>query len=190
MSKVDSLNKILKALGGRIETNDNTVVDVLDKIADNVSVGGTGGSINDLNYMGLWISQNEYHPNDIVIDGDMLYICNKSINNSTIRPSLDAINWELFASRLQINSLEIEVNNVPPTATAGTITDAQLEILQSSDYATIIFNHERFVLMDKAHTEGFLTYSHVGIENSVIWVKCFTITIATKGWVLTTKQIV
>lgn len=76
-----------------------------------------------------------------------------------------------------------------PQATNGTLTDAQLAILQKSNMNMVMFNHEVFNLMDKGHTEGFLTYSHVGIENDVMYVKTFTITISTKGWVLISRPI-
>lgn len=76
-----------------------------------------------------------------------------------------------------------------PQATNGTITDAQLATLQKSNMNMIMFNHEVFTLMDKGHTEGFLTYSHVGIENDLIYIKTFTITVSTLAWVLNIRPV-
>lgn len=76
-----------------------------------------------------------------------------------------------------------------PEATNGTLTAAQLATLQKSNMNMVMFNHEVFNLMDKGHTEGFLTYSHVGIENDVMYIKTFTITISTKGWVLISRPV-
>lgn len=88
---------------------------------------------------------------------------------------------------LPISSLiqKVEITGIPASATNGTLTDAQLALLQSDETAFIMFNHEKFYLMDEGHTEGFLTYTHVGIDNDEIHIKTFTITIATKAWVLT-----
>lgn len=74
-------------------------------------------------------------------------------------------------------------------ATNGTITDAQLAVLQASDSNYIMFNHEKFFLNDDGAKEGFLTYTHVGHENSKTTLKFFTITVSTKAWVLTTQSV-
>lgn len=71
-----------------------------------------------------------------------------------------------------------------PTATAGILTDEQLQVLQENDSNYIMFNHEKFYLNDKGHTEGFLTYSHLGYENNNMYAKTITITINTKSWIL------
>lgn len=71
-----------------------------------------------------------------------------------------------------------------PTATAGILTNEQLQVLQENDSNYIMFNHEKFYLSDKGHTEGFLTYSHLGYENNNMYAKTITITVNTKSWVL------
>lgn len=80
---------------------------------------------------------------------------------------------------------KVMINDVPVTATQGTLTEAQLTTLQNDAAAYIMFNHEKFYLMDEGHTEGFLTYSHVGVDSDVIHIKTITITINTRGWVMT-----
>lgn len=77
----------------------------------------------------------------------------------------------------------------PAEAVNGTITAAQLATLQKSNMNMIMFNHEVFTLMDKGHTEGFLTYTHVGIENDLIYIKTFTITVSTLAWVLNIRPV-
>lgn len=76
-----------------------------------------------------------------------------------------------------------------PTATNGTLTEEQLATLQESEENKIMFNHEKYYLMDVGHTEGFLTYTHIGIENGVFYIKAFTITVSTKSWVLNIKEL-
>lgn len=85
----------------------------------------------------------------------------------------------------------IEIVNIVTTAEAvnGSITSEQLKTLQFSEMNMIMFNHEVYTLMDKGHTEGFLTYSHVGFENGLTYIKTFTITISTLTWILNINSI-
>ena len=85
----------------------------------------------------------------------------------------------------------IKIVNIVTTAeaTQGTITQQQLGDLQFSEMNMIMFNHEVYTLMDKGHSEGFLTYSHVGFENDLTYIKTFTITINTLSWVLNIRSI-
>lgn len=86
-------------------------------------------------------------------------------------------------------SKAIEITDVPATATSGTLTEAQLATLQENDTNYIMFNHEKYYTMDKGHSEGFIGYSHIGVENSVFILKNITVTISTRGWSLTTKEL-
>lgn len=89
-----------------------------------------------------------------------------------------------------VDSVTVQVVNIdsPAEATNGTLTAAQLAILQASDQNYIMFNHEKYYLGDKGHQEGFLTYSHVGYENGSHFLKSITITISTLAWALTTTE--
>ena len=79
---------------------------------------------------------------------------------------------------------------ITDTNTEGTITDEQLTILQNADYNCIrVNNNEIYRLSDKDLTEGYLKYSYVSIENGINYIKTITITISTKGWVLTVSNI-
>lgn len=79
--------------------------------------------------------------------------------------------------------------SAPAEAVNGSITSDQLTTLQKSNMNMVMFNHEVFTLMDKGHTEGFLTYSHLGTENNITYAKTFTITVSTLTWVLITTPI-
>lgn len=81
------------------------------------------------------------------------------------------------------------VIDTEPTETNGTLTRKQLEILQASEENKIMFNHEKYYLMKIEDTQGFLTYTHIGIENGIIYIKTFTITVNTKSWVLNSKEL-
>ena len=79
----------------------------------------------------------------------------------------------------------VEIGVGSPSSTMnGTLTAEQLEILQANEDNYVMFQHEKYYLNDKGHTEGFLTYTHTGYENNTYWIKSITITISTLAWVL------
>lgn len=87
---------------------------------------------------------------------------------------------------LQAEAVTIEAQ----TDTNGTITQAQLTLLQENDSNYIFLNSEKYYLMDKQHEAGYLVYSHVGHDTtSGYFVKCITITISTLSWVLSTLNL-
>lgn len=87
------------------------------------------------------------------------------------------------------DTAEAVIIDSPVTATSGVLTQAQLTTLQASDSNYIIFNNELYRLDDKQFNEGFLIYSHVGQDNTKnIFIKEISITISTRGWVLTKFQ--
>lgn len=75
------------------------------------------------------------------------------------------------------------------TATQGTISSADLAVLQGNKSAMIRFNNELYYFMDDEYKSGYLTYSHVGVDAGVQWVKSITITISSLSWVLTKSQV-
>lgn len=81
--------------------------------------------------------------------------------------------------------------NFPAGASSGTVTDEQLAILQENDenYIEMVNDKELYYLNDPGHEEGFLTYSHVGIENSKATIKTLTITVSAKSFVIVTTVI-
>lgn len=80
--------------------------------------------------------------------------------------------------------------NKPPTATAGTFTQEQLNKLLPPTNAFISFNGEEYYLSDDKTSSGSLIFTHVsGDTSDTFFVKSITITISTLGWVLTKKEI-
>lgn len=74
---------------------------------------------------------------------------------------------------------------LPDTATNGAITAEELSKLQESDSNYIIFKKEIYLLMDKQRNEGYITYSHVGVNGAMAnVVKTITITLSTMTWVM------
>lgn len=79
----------------------------------------------------------------------------------------------------------------PAGASSGTVTAEQLAKLQANDlnYIEMVNDKELYYLNDPGHEEGFLTYSHVGIENSKATIKTLTITVSAKSFVIITTVI-
>ena len=79
----------------------------------------------------------------------------------------------------------------PASASSGTVTDEQLDTLQANDanYIEMVNDKELYYLNDPGHEEGFLTYSHVGIENSKATIKTLTITVSAKSFVIVTTVV-
>lgn len=79
----------------------------------------------------------------------------------------------------------------PAGATNGTLTDKQLVTLQANYQSCIemVNDKELYYLNDNGHTDGYLTYSHVGIENSKATIKTLTITVSAKSFVIVTTVV-
>lgn len=86
---------------------------------------------------------------------------------------------------------EVQIT-APTTSTNGQLTAEQMSTLQNNKGAYLMFNNEIYRLQDTQHTAGYLVYTHIGYENTtqVYNIKCITITINTRGWVLTTRKVV
>lgn len=128
-------------------------------------------------------------PTDLGYDnGFTLYHDTIEITGQTNKVKLgDNLSYDSVTNTINaVASEQIKVVTIEaiPTATEGILTDEQLQVLQENDSNYIMFNHEKFYLNDKGHTEGFLTYSHLGYENNNMYAKTITITINTKSWVL------
>lgn len=79
----------------------------------------------------------------------------------------------------------------PAGTSEGTITAEQLAVLQAdeSNYIEMVNDKEIYYLNDSGHVEGYLTYSHVGIENDKATIKTLTITVSAKSFVIVTTVI-
>ena len=79
-------------------------------------------------------------------------------------------------------------STIPTTASNGTLPNDQSWTYLKTNGARIklLFNKEYYILADEQHTTGTLVFSHTGYESGQLIVKTITITMATRGWVLTT----
>lgn len=75
-----------------------------------------------------------------------------------------------------------------PTATNGTITEAQLAELQASTSNYIMFNNKKYTYVDESTEEGYIKYSLLDYENNDAVIKVISVTINTLSWVLNTKS--
>lgn len=113
---------------------------------------------------------------------------------NTLGPEITAYGGMALGSAGEVTSW-IEVcpvykfpSTIPTTASNGTLPDdASWNYLKINGMRVkLLFNKEFYQLSDDQHTTGTLVFSHVGYENGQLIVKTITITISTRGWVLTT----
>ena len=112
-------------------------------------------------------------------------------NQSQITPSqysIDAIQKESHT----LSSLKVVTIDSPSTATYGTLTAEKLGELNEDKHNILQFNNELYYRNDDEHTPGLLVYTHTGYTevDGGATIKYITITINTKGWVLTTQNII
>lgn len=81
-------------------------------------------------------------------------------------------------------------SSTPTTASNGTLPDdtSWTYLKSNSERIKLFFNKEYYQPADQQHTTGTLVFSHVGYENTQLIIKTITITISTRGWVLTTVK--
>ena len=83
----------------------------------------------------------------------------------------------------------VEITGIPADATSGTLTAAQLTILQQNSYAKIKFNNEYYYLYDDGYTPGTMVYTHSGYDTDG-FDKYFVINTNTLAWTITTVRVV
>lgn len=103
-----------------------------------------------------------------------------------------------FINKMNIGNVSYDIQagekvqlTFPAGATKGTLTDEQLASLQANYQSCIemVNDKELYTLSDNGHVEGYLTYSHVGIENSKATIKTLTITVSAKSFVIVTTVV-
>lgn len=84
-----------------------------------------------------------------------------------------------------------EITGVSVGATSGTLPDdtSWSYLKTNPQKLRLLFNKEYYNLSDNQHTTGTLVFSHIGYENSSFIIKTITITLATRGWVLTAGKV-
>ena len=172
----------LTATGLRITPDDYLVSHIID------STGTTAGDAFLYTYL------TTANPNRELLVGSTYWPL-KLVGNTT-RPKYsntlsqdDGVELALL-SDVQAAGVPIMVTiDQPASATSGTLTDNQFTTLQASNQNYISFNNEEYYLFDKEHTEGYLTYSHVGIENNIHYIKTITINVSTGEWTLVVSNL-
>lgn len=76
------------------------------------------------------------------------------------------------------------VELTPASATQGTLTVTQWNILQANKGNCIILNNEIYRLADNQNVSGLITYVHTGWDGTTRQDKSITITVSTKAWTL------
>lgn len=88
------------------------------------------------------------------------------------------------------NNIVYVTINAPETATQGTLTENEVNLLLSANENYIIFANEVYKLQDKQVNSGYLVYTHTGKDSmNQFYIKCITITVSTFGWVLSTNNV-
>lgn len=144
-------------------------------IGDEIEITNQGGTkILNLDKMG--IDQFEFN-----VNGTPAPYYKHISGNAVITDMAPGLYWTF------VNGY-YEIDDVPTTSTSGTIPDDDgwTYLKQNPVELRLLFNNEFYQLSDNQHTTGTLVYSHTGYEGSQLIIKTITITISTRGWVLTT----
>lgn len=132
-------------------------------------------NVGAIAFGGDYVSQAAYDsdkqsiPNNIVLSNDTIKL---SSPGGIVGTGLDTV-------------LEI---TAPAGATSGTLTEAQLQALQTNSMLRIKLNNEYYYLNYDESTPGMIVYSHTGYDTSGK-DKYFAVTVATRGWTLTTIEV-
>ena len=80
-----------------------------------------------------------------------------------------------------------EITGVPTSSKSGTLPNDNgwTYLTTYPQKLRILFNKEFYQFADNQHTNGTLVFSHMSYEGVKLIIKTITITIATRGWVLT-----
>ena len=73
----------------------------------------------------------------------------------------------------------------PDNATQGTLTQEQVDVLRFNPNAYLVLNNELYYLNNNQSTPGILVYTHNGYDGQKGIRKYISVTISTRGWVMT-----
>lgn len=116
----------------------------------------------------------------------------KKVGQQQIQFDLTQTAWDAIQEMVDEAKPEEVQITAPITSTNGRLSTAQLATLQANKGAYLMFNNEIYRLQDTQHESGYLVYSHIGYEDSTATykVKCITVTISTRNWVLTERELI
>lgn len=155
------------------------------KVTDVVEITGPEGP--GFSFKGAWVSNNQYHVNDIAVYNGTAYVCIVAISGSTTPPASDSTHWSVFAAAGDngVNTIILS----PGTATSGTITAEQMQLLQDNNNYIVSLNNENYFPMDKEHTADKLVYTHLAQNLGNYTIKCINFTISSNRWALIKQDI-
>ena len=125
--------------GITVNTISDTTVNCMYNSVNEIS---TEPNINEFNYMGEWVSNNEYHKNDCVYYYKSTtklatyYICVEDISNSTTTPNKDIAHWAV-----------ISTNASKYTKVYSTISKSNVLINSSTSFPIGSNNYIHFILL-------------------------------------------
>lgn len=94
--------------------------------------------------------------------------------------------WSIESTNLQNDIIYIELS--PSTATQGTLTSSQWDILEKDKSNCIVLNNEIYRLADNQNVSGLITYVHTGWDGTARKDKSISITVSTKAWTLVVAE--
>lgn len=94
--------------------------------------------------------------------------------------------WNVESANLQNDIIYVELT--PSTATKGTLTSSQWDILEKDKSNCIILNNEIYRLADNQNVAGLITYVHTGWDGTARKDKSISITVSTKAWTLVVAE--
>lgn len=132
---------------------------------------------------------------------DRYYTFEWHIIESDALPAIQIVDIKLIFEITWTNQAPTAVSNVtyeyhsgvfndvliitPDTAVQGTLEPSQLQRLTTNNFCAIQLNKELYYLNDNQHTNGVLVYTHNGYEGQMGIHKYISVTISTRGWVMT-----
>ena len=148
--------------------------------------GDTGGLVNIL---GVVATAEELPAVSTVNDTDAYLV--GSTNPYDIYVIIHQPNKQWFNIGTTGSTFSIVNLSVPEGTTSGTLSQGDYNTLQESAQNMIYLNGKYYRLNLDKSTSGYQVYSHTGKNpDNTVYIDEFTITIATKAWVITTINVV
>lgn len=106
------------------------------------------------------------------VDVDVIY-------NNGIPTGLDSVTTSSYDGLLGYSIIL-----TPDTATQGTLTQEQVDVLRFNPNAYLVLNNELYYLNNNQSTPGILVYTHNGYDGQKGIHKYISVTISTREWIM------
>lgn len=129
---------------------------------------------------------------------------NSNVFDFTVDKTMEAsFNWRTYVAGTLTTTETLKLRDLlsikpavditieaPAGATNGTLTEEQFTLLTANTRNRIILDNEIYNLSDPQVDAGYYVYSHLGEDSTHnFFAKCITVTISTRGWVLTSADL-